>query len=114
MHPLITWSIPVLDILFENPFPSAFLNHYFTAETLQLLFVLSRFSLCFCLISPTLGILSFQGLFGPKIVVLFLYHAPFLAWPVCFSTPKELICIPTKTLTELWEYFWSMSEIVTQ
>lgn len=30
-----------------------------------------------------------------------------------FSTPKELICIPTKTLTELWEYFWSVSEIVT-
>lgn len=33
---------------------------------------------------------------------------------MCFSTPKELLCIPTKTLTELWEYFWSVSEIVTQ
>lgn len=28
--------------------------------------------------------------------------------------PPELICIPTETLRELWEYFWSVSEIVTQ
>lgn len=48
------------------------------------------------------------------MVVLFPCYAPFLACPVRFSTPTELICLPTKTLTELWEYFWSVSEIVTQ
>lgn len=69
IHPLITCSIPVLNVLFENPPSPGSLNQSLTAETLQLLFVLSHFAFSFCLISPTLGILYFQGLFGPKIVI---------------------------------------------
>lgn len=96
----------------NSSFPSS-LNHSLTAGMLQVLLVLPRSCLCFCLVSPPQGILSFQGLFGPKRVVIPVFCTiPGLSRALFH--PPELICIPTETLRELWEYFWSVSEIVTQ
>lgn len=95
IHPMITWSIPVLDILFENPPSRSSLNHSLTAETLQLLFVLPDFSLSFCFISPTLSILSFRGLFWAQNCYFHIMHHSWPA-PCAFPPPKSSSAFPQK------------------